>query len=297
MLSNTRRACRPACVDAPPDRTAGIRARDLRHAASSTRRARSRSTAISVSSCWGFWRQTRAARRSTCSSRRSIADVTGADVLMFTPPPAMRRTLAPTTPLAEDLRRGDDADAASCTTTTPRRSAASRDMRGLFGPASAVGAFARVVLRAARGDEHVPQPFTPELVAAIHHEEPRARKLARARVGHDAADLIVRHADVAVRVRPRRLHGHVVVDRSGARSLLRAADEPRARNGDRSKRCATSAARFTTRWQICKSAITQSLGTKSPSAIAKLPGQRPIAVVLNSVPRPSTRCRAAERIR
>jgi len=35
---------------------------------------------------------------------------------------------------------------------------------GLFGTASAVAAFARVVLRAARGDAHQPHPFTPALV-------------------------------------------------------------------------------------------------------------------------------------
>jgi CubicO group peptidase (beta-lactamase class C family) len=36
---------------------------------------------------------------------------------------------------------------------------------GLFGTAPAVGAFARVALRAARGDNSGPQPFTPELMA------------------------------------------------------------------------------------------------------------------------------------
>src|SRR5213075_1278637 len=35
---------------------------------------------------------------------------------------------------------------------------------GLFGSAEAVGTFARVVLRAARGDAGAPYPFTPELV-------------------------------------------------------------------------------------------------------------------------------------
>jgi CubicO group peptidase (beta-lactamase class C family) len=35
---------------------------------------------------------------------------------------------------------------------------------GLFGTSSAVGAFARTVVRAARGDVHQPPPFTPELV-------------------------------------------------------------------------------------------------------------------------------------
>jgi CubicO group peptidase (beta-lactamase class C family) len=36
---------------------------------------------------------------------------------------------------------------------------------GLFGTASAVGAFARAVLRASRGDADAPAPFAPALVA------------------------------------------------------------------------------------------------------------------------------------
>ncbi len=36
---------------------------------------------------------------------------------------------------------------------------------GLFGTAAAVGVFARVVLRAARGDDAVPPPWTPAMVA------------------------------------------------------------------------------------------------------------------------------------
>jgi len=36
---------------------------------------------------------------------------------------------------------------------------------GLFGTSSAVGAFARTVLRAARGDARQPPPLTPDLVA------------------------------------------------------------------------------------------------------------------------------------
>ena len=43
----------------------------------------------------------------------------------------------------------------------------------------------------------------------------RSRQLARARVGHDAPDLVLRHAVVATRVRPYRLHRHVALDRSG----------------------------------------------------------------------------------
>ena len=38
---------------------------------------------------------------------------------------------------------------------------------GLFGTAAGVGAFARLVLRAARGDEGVPEPLSPSCVATF----------------------------------------------------------------------------------------------------------------------------------
>jgi len=90
-----------------------------------------------------------------------IADVT-TDVL-FTPPPEMRPRIAPTTAMAEDIRRGE-----TLTGVVHDNYAAALQgvagHAGLFGTAAAVGAFARVVLRAALGDEHMPPPFTPALV-------------------------------------------------------------------------------------------------------------------------------------
>jgi CubicO group peptidase (beta-lactamase class C family) len=93
---------------------------------------------------------------------RSIADRTGAH-LMFTPPPSVKAHAAPTTPLAEDTRRGrtlrgvvHDNYAAALGGVAGHA--------GLFGSAEAVAAFARVVLRAARGDVTTPYPFTPDLV-------------------------------------------------------------------------------------------------------------------------------------
>jgi serine-type D-Ala-D-Ala carboxypeptidase len=71
---------------------------------------------------------------------------------------------APTLPLAEDPRRGrllagevHDHYAAAL--------GGAAGHAGLFGSAAAVGAFARIVLRAARGDREAPAPFSPELVA------------------------------------------------------------------------------------------------------------------------------------
>ena len=84
--------------------------------------------------------------------------------LCFNPPPELRPRCAPTLPLEGDLRRGrtlvgevHDNYAAALGGVAGHA--------GLFGTASAVGAFARTVLRAARGDRDRPAPFTPELVA------------------------------------------------------------------------------------------------------------------------------------
>jgi serine-type D-Ala-D-Ala carboxypeptidase len=74
-----------------------------------------------------------------------------------------RRRAAPTTALPEDIRRGrllkgevHDNYAAALGGVAGHA--------GLFGPAEAVGAFARAVLRAARGDETVGSPLTPAMV-------------------------------------------------------------------------------------------------------------------------------------
>jgi CubicO group peptidase (beta-lactamase class C family) len=74
-----------------------------------------------------------------------------------------RRRAAPTLPMEEDVRRGrmlvgevHDNYAAAL--------GGAAGHAGLFGTAPAVGGFARVMLRAARGGEGLPAPFTPALV-------------------------------------------------------------------------------------------------------------------------------------
>ena len=68
---------------------------------------------------------------------------------------------------------------------------------GLFGTAPAVGAFARAMLRAARGDATVPAPFTPALVSEFTSTKTSVPGSSRALgLGYDAADFVVRHADV-----------------------------------------------------------------------------------------------------
>jgi serine-type D-Ala-D-Ala carboxypeptidase len=86
--------------------------------------------------------------------------------LTFDLAPDDRRRVAPTRPMDEDVRRGrllrgevHDNYAAALGGVAGHA--------GLFGTASAVGAFARTVLRAARGDSAMPAPFSPDLVAAF----------------------------------------------------------------------------------------------------------------------------------
>ena len=83
--------------------------------------------------------------------------------LLFTPPHEARGRTAPTTAMPEDVRRGETLTGV----VHDNYAAALRGVAGhagLFGTAAAVAAFARVVLRAARGDERLPPPFTPSFV-------------------------------------------------------------------------------------------------------------------------------------
>jgi CubicO group peptidase (beta-lactamase class C family) len=102
-------------------------------------------------------------------ARLSDAGVSGigfteARGLTFHVPAVLREETAPTLPMDEDVRRGrmligevHDNYAAALGGVAGHA--------GLFGSAPAVGAFARAVLRAARGDETIPSPLSPALVA------------------------------------------------------------------------------------------------------------------------------------
>ena len=74
-----------------------------------------------------------------------------------------RDRIAPTTPMAEDMRRGrrlvgevHDNYAAAL--------GGHAGHAGLFGTAGGVGAYARMVLRGARGDQSLPAPFSPTIL-------------------------------------------------------------------------------------------------------------------------------------
>jgi CubicO group peptidase (beta-lactamase class C family) len=86
-----------------------------------------------------------------------------AAVLQYGIPASAEDRTAPTEPLAEDVRRGrrlvgevHDNYAAAL--------GGAAGHAGMFGTASGVGAFARSMLRGARGDAALPPPFSPDLV-------------------------------------------------------------------------------------------------------------------------------------
>jgi CubicO group peptidase (beta-lactamase class C family) len=80
--------------------------------------------------------------------------------LRFGPVPAA----APTEPMPEDLRRGRRLNGEVHDNYAAALGGVAGHA-GLFGTSGAVGAFARRVLRAARGEGSMPPPWTPDLVA------------------------------------------------------------------------------------------------------------------------------------
>jgi CubicO group peptidase (beta-lactamase class C family) len=75
-----------------------------------------------------------------------------------------RRLAAPTLPMDDDARRGRVL-AGEVHDNYAAALGGAAGHAGLFGTAPAVGAFARVMLKAARGDTSGPPPFTPALVS------------------------------------------------------------------------------------------------------------------------------------
>ena len=124
----------------------------------------------------GFLIADRAASVDSPAASVSLESVVSAfsgtdDPLTFTLSPDMAHRTAPTLPMTHDSRRGrllagevhDDYAAAL---------GGIAGHAGLFGSAPAVGAFARTMLRAARGDVTVPAAFTPALVARFVTRSP-----------------------------------------------------------------------------------------------------------------------------
>jgi CubicO group peptidase (beta-lactamase class C family) len=108
-------------------------------------------------------------RRPLASQFEEIAgqEIAGRDdQLSFEIPGSARPSTAPTLPMDDDARRGrlligevHDAYAASLGGVAGHS--------GLFGTAGSVGAFARTVLKGARGDQSIRAPLSPPLVARL----------------------------------------------------------------------------------------------------------------------------------
>jgi len=102
-----------------------------------------------------------AIRATVGSVETRLADIRAP--LEFKPPASNRARIAPTIPMDDDARRGrtlrgevHDSYAAALGGIAGHA--------GLFGTGASVGAFARAVLRAARGDAAIPSPLSPALV-------------------------------------------------------------------------------------------------------------------------------------
>ena len=128
----------------------------------------------------------------------------GIQDLQFYPPKAWRSKVAPT---REDEWRGrlligevDDDNAWAL--------GGAAGHAGLFGTAQSVGECARHLLQVLDGRQGAFQEQT--LRTFVTQARRYSQQFARARLGHDAAHVLVRHTHVAARVRARRVHGNVV---------------------------------------------------------------------------------------
>ncbi len=83
--------------------------------------------------------------------------------LVFTPERETKARAAPTSAMPKDLRRGETLRGVVHDNYAAALGGVAGHS-GLFGSAADVGAFARVVLRASRGDGSTPAPFTPAMV-------------------------------------------------------------------------------------------------------------------------------------
>ena len=180
-------------ADAPSSSAPSARCR------SSTRRARSRSTRTSASSCWD-------------SSSRMWGSARRVEDFRLKPRPAAVETPFSAEQISS-IRRGAGASAPrrpssisgadgcfreKSTTRTRGRSAASPGMRAVRHR----GGGRRLRARRAERTALACTTFArPGHVRALRAKIERAGQLARARLGHDAAHLVVRHAPVGARAR------------------------------------------------------------------------------------------------
>jgi len=94
----------------------------------------------------------------------AVESALGSEPLTFRLNVEARRRAAPTVPADDDIRRGRSL-AGEVHDNYAAALGGIAGHAGLFGTVAAVGAFARAVLRGARGDSSVPAPLSPALVA------------------------------------------------------------------------------------------------------------------------------------
>jgi CubicO group peptidase (beta-lactamase class C family) len=97
------------------------------------------------------------------ADHRSLGEGGQADLLSFDLAPAERIHAAPTRPMDKDARRGRDL-VGEVHDNYAAALGGVAGHAGLFGNVPAVGEYARLLLRAARGDASIAAPFSPELV-------------------------------------------------------------------------------------------------------------------------------------
>ena len=99
--------------------------------------------------------------------------------------------------------------------------------RASSAPSAAVGAFARTLMQALRGDPEAERRLAGrDVIRRFLQPSARTGQFPGAWLGPHAARLVVRHQDVRVGVRAHRVHRHVTLDRPCPGCLRGAADEP-----------------------------------------------------------------------
>ena len=166
-----------------------------------------------ASSCSGAFSNAPMVLSSTCSSRPGCGQtsVTGQRCSSIQP-----RTRSNESRRPSRIRGARACCAARSTTRMQPRSTASR-----------VTPDCSVALRASGNCAMVVKSSEPRAMENVRVTRRRAGQFAGARVGHDVADLVVRHVYDARSIRAHRLHGNLAVDRSVTGPLRRVPLQPR----------------------------------------------------------------------
>ena len=225
-----------------PARRGGLRRRDLPHAARGAAACR---RGVQRPRLHPARRRCSSASATPGSPRRSppmLGALTDAP-LAYRPPAAWRARTASTGWEASRQRElvGEvhDANAWAMDGVAPHA--------GLFGTAGAVGDVGRAVLRALRGDGRRRACAARDRPPLRDAPDRRAGHDARAGLGHDEADVVVRALHEPDGDRPHRLHRHVALDRRRPRRPTSCCSPTASRRRHRPRRSGRCGAPSTTR--------------------------------------------------